>query len=173
RLPERLRAPLVLCYLEGRTQDEAARQLGWSKSTCRRNLERGRQVLGGRLARRGVTLSATLFAPFLSECAASAVPAALLMATGKAALTYAMGKATAVGMIAPGVVTLLHGAANPMFVSKLKVAMSLLLVGCLVAGAGVLVQRAADARPPEAPQTNAFQPPGEAPRPAGRQSADQ
>src|SRR5262249_38360606 len=66
RLPERLRAPLVLCYLEGLTQDEAAQHLGQSKSTCRRNLERGRELLGSRLARRGVTLSAALFAPLLS-----------------------------------------------------------------------------------------------------------
>src|SRR5262245_30435497 len=46
RLPERMRAPLVLCYLEGLTQDEAAQQLGCSKSTCRRDLERGRKLLG-------------------------------------------------------------------------------------------------------------------------------
>src|SRR5262245_3480190 len=36
QLPEKWRLPLVLCYLEGRTQDEAARQLRWSKSTLRR-----------------------------------------------------------------------------------------------------------------------------------------
>src|SRR5262249_15274511 len=42
RLPQRYRAPLLLCYLEGRTQDEAARQLGWSLSTLRRRLETGR-----------------------------------------------------------------------------------------------------------------------------------
>src|SRR5262249_62205087 len=41
RLPERLRAPLVLCYLEGRTRDEAARQLGWGLGTIRGRLERG------------------------------------------------------------------------------------------------------------------------------------
>src|SRR5262245_15562192 len=40
RLPERYRAPLLACYLEGRTQDEAARQLGWSVGTLRRRLER-------------------------------------------------------------------------------------------------------------------------------------
>src|SRR5437764_941483 len=45
RLPDRLRVPLVLCFLEGRTQDEAAHQLGWSLSTFRRRLGRGREVL--------------------------------------------------------------------------------------------------------------------------------
>ena len=45
RLPSSWRAPLILCYLEGQTQDEAARRLGWSKSTLRRRLERGRGLL--------------------------------------------------------------------------------------------------------------------------------
>ena len=39
RLPERWRVPLVLCHLEGRTQDEAARQLGWPRITLRRRLD--------------------------------------------------------------------------------------------------------------------------------------
>src|SRR5262245_17887641 len=46
RLPEKLRQPLILCYLEGRTQDEAACELGWSKSTLRRRLEEARDALG-------------------------------------------------------------------------------------------------------------------------------
>jgi RNA polymerase sigma factor (sigma-70 family) len=54
RLPERLRAPLLLCYLSGLTRDEAARQLGWSHSTLKRRLEEGRTVLRSRLERRGI-----------------------------------------------------------------------------------------------------------------------
>src|SRR5438034_353823 len=60
RLPEHYRAPLVLCYLEGLTRDEAARQLGWPCATLRGRLERARQRLRGRLVRRGVTLSGSL-----------------------------------------------------------------------------------------------------------------
>ena len=72
RLPETCRAPLVLCFLEGRTQDEAASQLHVSKSTLRRHLERGRELLGRRLARRGATLGVALTAGLLSDCAQSA-----------------------------------------------------------------------------------------------------
>jgi RNA polymerase sigma factor (sigma-70 family) len=60
RLTDRYRAPLVLCYLQGRTQDEAARQLGWSLNTLRRRLEQGRELLEARLRGRGVTLTAAL-----------------------------------------------------------------------------------------------------------------
>src|SRR6516225_3917794 len=69
-LPEKWRLPLVLCYLEGRTQDEAAEQLGWSKRTLRRRLEEARTGLGRRLSRRGVAWSAALSAVLLSESAA-------------------------------------------------------------------------------------------------------
>src|SRR5689334_15244312 len=48
-LPDRYRAPLVACHLLGRTQDEVAREMGWSLSTLRRRLERGRRLLGARL----------------------------------------------------------------------------------------------------------------------------
>src|SRR5207253_3895641 len=78
RLSDRYRAPLVLCYLEGRTQDEAARQLGWSLNTLRRRLAQGRRLLEARLRGRGVTLSAAL-AGLLA--ASAAVPGPLQAAT--------------------------------------------------------------------------------------------
>jgi RNA polymerase sigma factor (sigma-70 family) len=62
RLPERLRCPLLLCYLEGKTQNEAARQLGWSGGELRGRLIRGRELLRRRLRRRGLALSVLLLA---------------------------------------------------------------------------------------------------------------
>ncbi len=55
RLPERLRSPLLLCYLSGVTRDEAAEQLGWSLSTLKRRLDEGRTALRRRLERRGIS----------------------------------------------------------------------------------------------------------------------
>jgi RNA polymerase sigma factor (sigma-70 family) len=133
RLPERLRSPLVLCYLEGLTQDEAARQLGWSKSTCRRNLERARELLGGRLARRGVTLSAALLAPLLCESAVSAaVSPELIASAAKAAADVAVGTAAAVPA---RVAALAGGLARSGVACKWKL-LAVLVLAVFVAGIG-------------------------------------
>jgi RNA polymerase sigma factor (sigma-70 family) len=67
RLPERERGPLVLCYLEGLTRDEAARRLGCPLGTLKSRLERGRAALQKRLARRGLTPAAVLSTILLTE----------------------------------------------------------------------------------------------------------
>src|SRR5262245_42556022 len=54
RLPDRFRLPLLLCYLQGKSRDEAAEQLGWTPSSVRGRLERGRAALRKRLVRRGI-----------------------------------------------------------------------------------------------------------------------
>jgi RNA polymerase sigma factor (sigma-70 family) len=108
-LPERARAPLLLCYLEGYTQDEAARYLGWSVGTLRRRLTWGRDLLRLRLTRRGATLSAGLFAAALAPRAATAaVPAGLAGETARAAAAFAAGTApaTAAAALARGALSL-------------------------------------------------------------------
>jgi RNA polymerase sigma factor (sigma-70 family) len=77
RLPERFRLPLVLCYFEGFSRDEAAAQLGWSTGMVKGRLERGRWALKARLTRRGIALSAGALL-FAGREAAGAVPEALL-----------------------------------------------------------------------------------------------
>jgi RNA polymerase sigma factor (sigma-70 family) len=93
QLSDRYRAPLVLCYLEGRTQDEAARQLGWSQSMLRRRLAQGRRLLEARLRGRDVTLSAALAG--LLAARAVAVPGPLRVATLAAAGARVVGGGSA------------------------------------------------------------------------------
>jgi RNA polymerase sigma factor (sigma-70 family) len=78
QLPEPYREPLVACFLEERTQDEAARHLGWSLSTLRRRLEHGKELLRARLTRRGATLAGGLLAGAFAPSARAAVPPGLV-----------------------------------------------------------------------------------------------
>jgi RNA polymerase sigma factor (sigma-70 family) len=87
RLPDKYRATFLLCYEDGKTQDEAARALGWPRGTLKRRLERARQILREGLARRGLTLSAALIAMSLAKPTSAAVPAVLVTQTSGAALS--------------------------------------------------------------------------------------
>jgi RNA polymerase sigma factor (sigma-70 family) len=150
RLPERFRAPLLLCCLEGRTRDEAAQELGWSLGTLRGRLERGRELLRGRLQRRGVGLSAALSAVLLTGRAASAVvPAALVVSIVRAAVPRAAGQAPAAGAVSARAAAVAEGVMRAMLMIKLKIVTGLLLaLGLVGLGAGVLTSGALSARPP-------------------------
>src|SRR5262249_47253619 len=88
-LPADYRDPLVLCYLEGKTRDEAARQLGCSPRTLPRGLEAGKSRLHARLVRRGLTLGTGLQAAGFGHQATAALPPALARSTVRAVLASA------------------------------------------------------------------------------------
>jgi RNA polymerase sigma factor (sigma-70 family) len=146
RLPEDRRVPLVLCYLQGHTCDEAARQLGWSLRTLNRRLEQGRNSLRARLARRGIALPAALLTLGLTQKAKAVVPAAWVAATVQAAFVLDSATApapTAAAAIAEAVLRGMSGARS-------KALGALLLMGALILGAGAMALRA-PARPPDPP----------------------
>ena len=60
RLPERYRVPIVLCDLEGRTCEEAARVMGRPVGTIKCWRSRGRERLRRRLIRAGLAPSLTI-----------------------------------------------------------------------------------------------------------------
>jgi RNA polymerase sigma factor (sigma-70 family) len=143
RLPEKLRAPLVLCYLEGRTRDEAAQHLGWSPGAVKGRLERGRDLLRNRLARRGVAFSAALLPTvLLDQATAASVPAPLAAATVKAAVGFAGGATAAATGVSAKVITLAETVQRAMFLAKVKMSLALVLTMSLVAaGAGLVGHR--------------------------------
>ena len=132
RLPETCKAPLVLCYFEGLTQDEAARELGWSVGALRGRLERGREKLRFRLVRRGITASAALsLAALVPALSSAAVPPTLVVAASKASLAMASGAALP-ATVPPNVIALTQECLRGL--SRLYFAFS-----CMIAALAIVV----------------------------------
>jgi RNA polymerase sigma factor (sigma-70 family) len=136
RLPEKHRAPVVLCCLEGLPRDGAAQQLGWPLSTLKSRLEEARARLRRRLGRRGLTLPAALLASVLAEGAARAVvPVALVRSTVQAALVFAGGRAGGDVLVSAEVAALAEESLRTMIATRLKLAaMFVLLLGLVGTG---------------------------------------
>ncbi len=166
-LPECERVALVLCYLQGRTADEAAREVGCSESTLKRRLERGKGRMRARLARRGLMLPAALLAAGLASGARAAVPGPLTDVAVKAGLLTAAGQA-ATGVVSVRAATLADHAVRALTASKIKTVGALLLAAVLLgAGTGMLASG-----PPAVPAA-AQEPPKERPPVAGAGPARQ
>jgi RNA polymerase sigma factor (sigma-70 family) len=132
RLPDRYRRPVVLCYLEEMTYQQAASELRWSEATTRGRLARARELLRARLSRRGVTL-----AGIAAPGAATPAPAALLRAAVRSARHLALGESAVA--VSTTTVVLMKQAARGMMIARLKaIAAAALLVATLTGLATVL-----------------------------------
>jgi RNA polymerase sigma factor (sigma-70 family) len=134
RLPEKYRAPLVLCYLEGKRQDEAERLLGWPAGKLRSMLERARQRLRTHLVRRGLGPGAVLVAA-AGQALSAPLPCPLPANTVRAAASVALRPGTA-GGVSTTVLALSEAVIQTMPLRKSKFAVCGLL---LVALAGLAV----------------------------------
>ena len=161
-LPAKYRDVLILCYLEGKTRDEAAEQLGWSLGSVKGCLERGRELLRTRLCKRGLTLSAALSAGLLCDATAGAgtVPAVLQAMTVQSAFHFVAGSASHAALAGP-VLQLAQGALNAMLIAKLKTIGTITLLfafgttafwGAYQTNAGGGVELTSSARAQDAPR---------------------
>jgi RNA polymerase sigma factor (sigma-70 family) len=157
RLPQKYRAPIVLCYLEEMTHEQAAEQLGWPVGTVRGRLARARETLRSRLTRRGVTLGSASLGAMLAGEAAASVPPAVVESTMRAAWGFAASGATA-GTVPAAAAALTMGVLRTMFLTKLGVAAAgLLAAGIVTAGAALPAYTddpAAPANPTTTPPPN-------------------
>jgi RNA polymerase sigma factor (sigma-70 family) len=137
RLPEKYRVPVVLCYLEGLTHEEAARQLRWPLGTLKCRLTRARERLQRRLAGRGLALASGLLAAPAWEAltAGPAVPPTLMSETMANIFHAAGGVSTQAAALAEGVI-------RSMTATRLTIAAVTVLLLGTVAGAATWTYRA-------------------------------
>ncbi len=146
RLPEKYRAPLVLCNFESLSHEQAARELCWPVGTVRSRLARGREQLRSRLLRRGLSPSVVFLKRALcAQATRAAIPPELATATACAALHYASSKSLTAGVISTSVALLVEGAMNIMILAKIKSAV--LACGLIATGAFVVAQQVGTAMP--------------------------
>jgi RNA polymerase sigma factor (sigma-70 family) len=155
RLPEKYRAAIVLCDLEGKTRSAAARQLGWPEGTVASRLATARRRLAKRLARYGPAVSGAALAALLARNASACVPSAVLSGTVQAGAAVAAGTA---GVIPTQVVALADGVMKALLLARLKVALALLLVLAVAGGGLAFLRPEAPAGQTEAPRAKAAGP---------------
>jgi HlyD family secretion protein len=141
RLPEKYRAPLVLCDLEGRTHQEAARFLGWPIGTVKSRQSQGRGLVRDRLARRGLGLAVSgTAAESLRQAAVAAMPRELSQNTAIAAMRATARLLPALGASGQ-VLTVTLGVLRAMLWTRIRsLAVAALAMGIASGGAMVYVR---------------------------------
>ncbi len=137
KLPPRYREPLVLCYLEGLTRDEAATRLGVPVATLKKQLERGRKKLADALTARGCILGISLLATFATSPSLASSPR--LLESILAAVDGA--PSTSVAALAKGVVV------NGLLIRTKMVLVAVLGVAALGLGVGTVPSSAEPQKP--------------------------
>jgi RNA polymerase sigma factor (sigma-70 family) len=137
-LPEKYRVPVVLCGLEGLSRTEVARRLRIPEGTLSSRLATARERLAGKLARRGLALSAAALAQILAPTADACPPVALVAATAQSAQCLVSGGAAA-AVASANVLSLVDGVLRAMFLQKLKISavlvMAIVATGLIIAAA--------------------------------------
>jgi RNA polymerase sigma factor (sigma-70 family) len=166
RLPDRYRKPIVLCYLEHMTYQQAASHLRWSEGTTQGRLARARSLLRARLTRRGVTLGVATLGALALPHEASAVSVSMLLSAVRTARFFGLGEAAGVGTVSTAAEALVKQTLRTMMMAKLKmVAAAGFFIGALTcvatglsASGPIVAQEPAAAAPQIAPPRHTPEP---------------
>jgi RNA polymerase sigma factor (sigma-70 family) len=151
RLPRRYRSVFVLRCLQEKSNEETAQELGVPTGTVQSRLARARELLRVRLARRGVTLTASILAAGMAGEAPAAMPAFLVGSILTAARLGAAEQAAATGVVTAEAAALAKGALHAMWMSKVQMTATFVLTVALIGGSGFTTYRTLATVPADGP----------------------
>lgn len=142
QIPPKYRMPLILHYFGGLSRDEMARELNCRANTLGVRLHRGREMLGKRLAKRGVALSGIMIGIVMAEVIRDVVSETLIRSTAHAASLLNAGHPYACGTVSAEVIGMARHASSAIILAKVKVgAIMALIAGTAAAASAQVVQR--------------------------------
>lgn len=128
-LPERYRAPLILCYLQQMSRETAAVTLGLTLGSLHGRLERARAILKKRLTNRG--FNPALVNSLVGVHGPILLPATMVTTSARAAAGMALGR-TISELVGSKVLKLTQEILRAMVMTKMKCVTGILLTVCVL-----------------------------------------